>query len=223
MLKSVINQSSINLIIRVRAMKMKHFLLISVLIIFSISSVLGSQIVRFKSGTVLVAHEYRVEGKMIYLTLSKDNEVGFPMSLVDKIEERDVISGDNDLFNRKKGGVSGHGPTPFSGSDPIPAGFTSETDSLSKYRTNKSKSQRSPDTSYSRGSYLGGQDTREIKRAISALHGSSEPGAINTGTSSDQNTKPSVSISKGRHFTAGKHSSVKKAILKGPVDSSKIP
>lgn len=120
-------------------MKMKYIVLTGLILFISVSAVFSSQIVRFKSGSCLVAQNHRIDGKMIFITLEGGNEVGFPLSLVDDIEDRKGQT----LFNKplflKKGSTKGNAKVLNSGDSRFPPGFTAETDSIARYRANKTK------------------------------------------------------------------------------------
>ncbi len=120
-------------------MKMKYIVLSSLILLISISAVLGSQIIRFKSGSCLVAQNHRIDGKMIFITLEGGNEVGFPLTLVDNIEDRKGQTLFNTPLFLKKGSPTGNAKVLNSGDSRFPPGFTAETDSIAKYRANKTK------------------------------------------------------------------------------------
>lgn len=178
-------------------MNRKYWVVITILMLFFVSSVIGSQIIRFKSGTVLVAQQYRVEGKLIYVILEKGNEVGFPMALVDKIEDRRGQTLRNvTLFNKTNSAASRNSKALSSGNNHFPPGFTSEIDSIARYRRNKSNKSRKENsgTFYTSYTALNAKDKlRSVipRTSIGSLRG--------TTTTTTQGKSYNITVKTSRH------------------------
>lgn len=181
-------------------MKIKYFVLISLILTISASAALGSQIIRFKTGSCLVAQDHRIEGKMIYITLEKGNEVGFPMSLVDKIEDR----AEQTLYNKPlflKKNSPGSGKVLSTDNSRFPPGFTSELDSLAKYRTNKTEKAKE---GILPGLFTGPRIVNSKNRLKSVSSAASIGSTRGTTTQSFQSGQKRITIKTARTRASGK-------------------
>ena len=187
-------------------MKVKHFVLVSLILLISVSTILGSQIIRFKSGSCLVAQNHRIEGKMIYITLEKGNEVGFPMSLVDKIEDRaEQTLYNKPLFLKKNSPGSGNAKVLSTDNNRYPPGFTSELDSLAKYRTNKTEKAKE---GILPGLFTGPRIVNSKNRLKSVSSAASIGSTRGTTTQSFQSGQKRITIKTARTRASGKPGSI---------------
>jgi hypothetical protein len=182
-------------------MKIKYLAVISIVLLISVSSILGSQVIRFKSGSCLVAQNHRIDGKMIFITIEGGNEVGFPLSLVDEIEDR----AGQTLFNKplflKKNSATGKAKVLSAGDNRFPPGFTAETDSVAMYRANKTKKAKEGTVP---GILWGPRAVNAKDRLRSVSEVSSMGSQRGTTTTSYQQGKYSISIKTSRTRSSGK-------------------
>lgn len=181
----------------------KYFILVICLGVFlSASAVLGSEIIRFKGGTCLVAQSHRLDGKMVYVTLGGGNEVGFPISIVEKIEDRSGQTLYNTfLFNTKSSNTTGNAKNLSNESSRFPPGFSAELDSLAKYRTNKTKKAKEGYTP----SVMFGTQYMDARRKVRSATAATQIGSSRgTTTQNYQGKKYSITVKTARTRASGK-------------------
>ena len=127
-------------------MRIRVIFLMTVVFFVSTLPVLSAEVIRFKSGTVLVVNQHRVEGNMIYATLGNGCEVAFPASFVDRIENKDVGSRSREaVFNRAISSTSGSGDISVPGAPS--EGWSQESTAFSRF-TGKPKSSQTEASNY---------------------------------------------------------------------------
>jgi len=177
--------------------------------------VLSAEVIRFKSGTVLVVNQHRIEKNMIYVTLGNGNELAFPLSFVDKIESKDVVSRSGDTVFNRASSAAGSGGISVPETDK--EGWSSEYNSIAKF-TGGAKRDHGEQAGYAVNAAAGAPSNPALSKVKVSMNPAFRRNPSKPQDMSEMgSTKPTISIS-SRSVPGGNKSQVIELKPKSPQE-----